>query len=95
VITISVLLILAAAVPFATADKPAPPEVDPIIAEIGSANVDGDTTFDWDTDTDFFAPLYIGWNQNGKDEVAGNAYIQYEPGTKTVYVFVDVADGSP
>jgi hypothetical protein len=102
IITCFLLLLLALSITSVAAAKPTPtpapspsPTPSPKIPLLGSAIVDGKTT-EWNTDSgssDFFANLYTGYDQNGKGQVAGIAFIRYQPSTMTVYVLVLASNG--
>ncbi|MCC4767938.1 hypothetical protein FXW07_15385 [Methanosarcina sp. DH1] len=59
----------------------------------GTATVDGDIS-EWNLDVtgpDYFAPMYEGWDENGKDRVLSKLYLRYHcngDGTVTIYALV-------
>jgi hypothetical protein len=101
-ITCFLLLLLTLSITNVAAAKPTPtpspspsPTPTPKIPLLGSATVDGKTT-EWHTaagSSDFFDYLYNGYDHNGKHQIAGMAYIRYEPSTMTVYVLVLASNG--
>ena len=53
----------------------------------GTAVVGGDYS-EWSLTDDFFANMYEGWNQNGKDRVTATLYLRYDCSQQVLYVLV-------